>query len=75
MNQRIPVGLLLLLSLIYIGFGDQFLPASIGRYSFQARSSIDQMLIGAFPTWRPKVDPSRRTEEALEKTEKGEVKR
>jgi hypothetical protein len=74
MRNKIPFGLILLLGLIYIGFGDQFLPLSIGRYSFQARSSLNQMLVGAFPSWRPKADPQQRTREAIQQTEKGEQK-
>jgi hypothetical protein len=70
MRNRIPFGLILLLGLVYIGFGDQFLPTSIGRYSFQARSSLDQMLVAAFPSWRPKTDPQQRTREAIQETEK-----
>lgn len=66
MRSKLPVGLLFFVSVIYIGFGDQFLPESIGRYSFQARSSIDQMLINAFPQWQPKTNPYRRTEDAIQ---------
>lgn len=72
MSKSLPFGLILLLSLAYIGFGDQFLPGSIGRYSFQARHSLDAMMIGMFPTWRPKTQPNARTEDAVRQTEKGE---
>ncbi|MBD1843550.1 hypothetical protein H6F89_09105 [Cyanobacteria bacterium FACHB-63] len=65
MRNRIPVGLVLMLSVVFIGFGDQILPPEIGRYSFQARSTIDQLLVNAFPTWQPKTNPHRRTEEAV----------
>jgi hypothetical protein len=74
MRNRVPFGLILLLSLVYIGFGDQFLPSSIGRYSLQARSSLDQMLVGAFPSWRPKANPQQRTQEAVKQSEQGEQK-
>ncbi|KAM3093293.1 hypothetical protein ACKFKG_20005 [Phormidesmis sp. 146-35] len=74
MRNRFPFGLILLLSLVYIGFGDQFLPFSLGRYSFQARSSLNQIMVGAFPSWRPKADPQQRTQEAVKQTEKGEQK-
>ncbi len=71
MLKKIPFGFLLLLGLIYIGFGDQFLPPSMGQYSFQARRSLDGMMIGMFPEWRPKTNPYDRTEDALQKTEQG----
>ena len=74
MRNRVPFGLILLLSLVYIGFGDQFLPLSMGRYSTQARSSLNQMMVGAFPSWRPKTDPQQRTQEAVKQTEQGEQK-
>lgn len=72
MRQKLPVGLILLVSLVFVGFGDQFLPTEIGRYSLQARQSLDQMLIGVFPSWRPKTKPNARTQDAIEKTEQGE---
>ncbi|NJR49077.1 MAG: hypothetical protein HC780_05380 [Leptolyngbyaceae cyanobacterium CSU_1_3] len=74
MRNRLPIGFILLFSLIYIGFGDQFLPSSIGRYSFQARSSIDQVLVGMFPSWRPRTNPNARTQEAVRQTEGDEQK-
>ncbi|MBC7824492.1 MAG: hypothetical protein H7126_11585 [Candidatus Parcubacteria bacterium] len=71
MFKKIPFGFLLLLGLVYVGFGDQFLPPSIGQYSVQARRSLDGMMIGMFPEWRPKTNPYSRTEDALQKTEQG----
>ncbi|MER3431901.1 MAG: hypothetical protein C4288_00340 [Leptolyngbya sp. ERB_1_1] len=65
MRAKIPVGLLFMLSVVFIGFGDRFLPSQIGRCSFQARNSIDQLLVNAFPSWQPKTNPYRRTEEAI----------
>ncbi|HTL88023.1 MAG TPA: hypothetical protein VL134_01390 [Leptolyngbya sp.] len=65
-SKKIPVGFLLLLSVVFVGFGDQLLPSEVGRYSFQARNSIDQLLVNAFPHWQPKTHPYRRTEEAIE---------
>jgi hypothetical protein len=65
MRSKIPVGLLLLVSLIFVGCGDQFLPSAIGKYSFQARNAIDQLLVNAFPRWQPKTNPNQRTEDAV----------
>lgn len=70
MRSRIPVGLLLLIGLIYVGLGDRFLPAAIGRYSTQARNTVNQMLIDGFPQWQPKANPNQRTERAVEGLEK-----
>ncbi|NJK53975.1 MAG: hypothetical protein HC936_16455 [Leptolyngbyaceae cyanobacterium SU_3_3] len=50
------------------------MPSSIGRYSFQARSSIDQVLVGMFPSWRPRTNPNARTQEAVRQTEGDEQK-
>jgi hypothetical protein len=69
-SKKIPVGLVLLVSLVFVGFGDQFLPPEIGKYSFQTRNAIDQMLVNAFPNRRPKTDPYRRTNEAVENIRK-----
>jgi hypothetical protein len=55
-----------MISIVFVGFGDQFLPQSIGRYSLQARTSIDQILVNAFPHWQPKTNPYRRTEDAIQ---------
>lgn len=65
MRNKIPVGFLVLTSIVFVGFGDQFLPPAIGRYSLQARTSIDQLLVNALPQWQPKTNPHRRTEEAV----------
>ncbi|MCU0549238.1 MAG: hypothetical protein MUC48_07815 [Leptolyngbya sp. Prado105] len=64
-SKKIPVGLILLVSLIFVGFGDQFLPPEIGKYSFQTRTAIDQIFVNAFPNWKPKTQPYERTEEAV----------
>ncbi|MGG6267623.1 hypothetical protein ACQ4M3_11805 [Leptolyngbya sp. AN03gr2] len=68
MRSKLPVGFLFLISIVFIGFGDQFLPPQIGRYSFQARSSIDQLLVNIVPNRQPKTNPYRRTEDAIQDT-------
>ncbi|BAU14678.1 hypothetical protein LEP3755_52290 [Leptolyngbya sp. NIES-3755] len=68
MRPKLPVGFLFLISIVFTGFGDQFLPSEIGRYSFQARSSIDQFLVNIVPNWQPKTNPYRRTEDAIRDT-------
>lgn len=66
MRPKIPIGFLLIIGIVFVGFGDRFLPHEIGRYSLQARNSIDQILVNAFPHWQPKTDPYRRTEDAIQ---------
>jgi hypothetical protein len=69
MLRKIPFGLIILLTLVYVGFGDQFLPRSVGQYSTQIRTSFDNMLVASFPSWRPRANPNARTEEAVKNTE------
>lgn len=65
----------ILLSLIFIGFGDIFLPKPLSTASFQTRTKINEFIIGLFPGWEPKSNPYSRTERALEETEKGGSRR
>ncbi|MGI0491825.1 hypothetical protein ACN4EG_08430 [Alkalinema pantanalense CENA528] len=66
--KKIPVAVILLVVIAFIGFGDQVLPQPIGRYSLQARNSIDQMMINLFPNWKPR-NPNARTEDAVQQME------
>ena len=66
--KRVPVGLILLFTLGFIGFGDRVFPKPIGQYSTAARETLDQMLIAGFPQWSPKTNPYRRTEESIRQT-------
>ncbi len=73
MLRKIPFGLIFLLTLVYVGFGDQFLPGSIGQYSTQLRARFDDMLVAGFPSWRPKSQPNARTQEAIKNLENGKA--
>jgi hypothetical protein len=68
--KQIPFGLILLFSVCFVGFGDQVLPQSVGKYSTAARTGLDNMMVNAFPGWRPKTNPYGRTEDAIRETEK-----
>jgi hypothetical protein len=68
--KRVPIGLILLLSVVFVGFGDQILPKPIGKYSTAARTTLDNMMVSAFPEWTPKTNPYGRTEDAIKQTEK-----
>lgn len=69
MRSKFPVAFILLVGLVYVGFGDQFLPPAIGRSSFQIRATINNALVGMFPSWRPKTNPNQRTEDAVQNLE------
>ena len=62
---------LILLFLIFVGFGDSFLPKPLSSASLQTRTQINQFFIGLFPSWQPRTNPYERTEKALENTEQG----
>jgi hypothetical protein len=68
-RKRLPIGILTMAAIIYIGFGDAFLPGVLGRYSYQARATLDQFLLQIFPSWKLKTNPYERTERAIEKEE------
>ena len=68
--KRVPVGLILLITVCFIGFGDQVLPRPIGKYSTAARKMLDNMMVSAFPQWNPKTDQYRRTNDAIREVEK-----
>ncbi|BAY31319.1 hypothetical protein NIES2107_31780 [Nostoc carneum NIES-2107] len=65
---------LLLLFLIFVGFGDSFLPKPLSSASLQTRTAINQFVVGLFPNWHPKTNPNSRTERALDDIEKGKAK-
>jgi hypothetical protein len=69
MKKRFPIVTMLLLAVAYIGFGDQVLPRSMGKYSTQTRQAIDGIMIGAFPGISSKTRPNARTEDAVRQTE------
>jgi hypothetical protein len=65
-KKGLPIGILAMGAIAYVGFGDAFLPGDAGRYSYQARLQLNGMMIKAFPGWKTKVSPHRRTEDAVE---------
>ncbi len=69
MLRRIPFGLLLLVALIFVGLGDQFLPQPLSGASFKTRTALNEMLYALVPAWRPQVAPYQRTEDALKREE------
>lgn len=61
--------LILLVTLIFIAVGDKFLPKPLSTYSTQTRNTLNQMMLGSFPSWQPKTKPYERTEDALRQQE------
>ena len=68
-NRRIfiPVPLVLLATIAFIGFGDSFLPKPLNKWSRDSREALNQFISGLAPSWSPKTNPNQRTEDALEK--------
>ncbi|MFQ4142697.1 hypothetical protein [Chlorogloeopsis sp. ULAP02] len=60
------MGLLFIVFLIFVGFGDSFLPKPLSTFSLQTRTAINNTVIGWFPKWTLKTNPYKRTEKALE---------
>ncbi|QIR35397.1 hypothetical protein HCG51_00630 [Tolypothrix sp. PCC 7910] len=65
---------LLLLFLIFVGFGDSFLPKPLSSASLHTRTAINKFVAGLFPNWDLRSDPNARTEKALDDIEKGRAK-
>ena len=66
--------ILLIVLLVFIGFGDSFIPKPLSSVSFQTRSTINGFLVSLFPTWQPKSNPNRRTERAVEQIKPSDKK-
>lgn len=58
----------LVLSVLFIGFGDRVLPQPMSATSVQARESVNQFLIKLFPEWQP-ANPTAQTEKENQKQE------
>ena len=63
--------ILLILVLVFIGFGDSFLPKPLSSASLQTRTTMNSIIVSLFPVWQPKVNPNRRTEEAIKQAKPG----
>lgn len=61
----------LLLSLIFIGFGDKFLPKPLSTASLHTRTALDQWFMG-MQFWQPKTQPYARTQKAIDEVEKNQ---
>jgi hypothetical protein len=70
-NSKVAIPILLMLALVFIGFGDQFLPQPLSGASYKTRVALDHWMTGSFKLWQPKADPNARTERAIERQESG----
>ena len=70
-NSKAAIPLFLMLALVFIGFGDQFLPQPLRSASYNTRIALNGWMTGSFKLWQPKADPNARTERALEQQESG----
>lgn len=62
---------LFLLFVIFVGVGDSFLPEPMRSASLNTRKTINESLVGLFPNRRTKLNPHKRTREAIDEAEKG----
>jgi hypothetical protein len=75
--QKKPLRILIpfLLVVVFIGFGDRFLPEPLKSASANTRHTINRVMMGLVPDqWQPGVDPNERAEEAFEKLDEEKKK-
>lgn len=70
-NSKAAIPIFLILALVFIGFGDQFLPKPLNSASYNTRVALDRWMTDSFKPWQPKVNPNARTERAVEQQESG----
>jgi hypothetical protein len=70
MSRKPTFTFFLLLVLVFIGFGDRFLPKPLSTYSAQTRDRLNETIVNLFPNVKI-GSPHQRTEEAIQKEEKG----
>jgi hypothetical protein len=56
---------LLLITVVFIGIGDRFLPKPLNTMSFNTRNAINQTLMGLSPKLKPQK-PNAETEKAVD---------
>jgi hypothetical protein len=70
-NSKAAIPIFLMLALVFIGFGDQFLPQPLRSASFKTRVALNNLITGSFKPGHFKADPNARTERAIEQQESG----
>ncbi|KKI98601.1 hypothetical protein [Prochlorothrix hollandica] len=56
-------------AILFIAGGDKVLPDPLGAASAQTRATINNALVGVFPSWKPRTNPNERTEKAIEEAQ------
>jgi len=63
------------LVVVFIAFGDRFLPEPLKSASANTRQTLNQVMMGLVPNnWKPGVDPNESAEEAFEKLDEEKKK-
>jgi len=70
MRPKSLITVFIVLALIFVAVGDLFLPKPLSTASQQTRTTVNNFLVGLFPTRKPK-NQYERTEKALEQEERG----
>lgn len=70
-STKTAIPIFLILALVFVGFGDQFLPQPLRGASYKTRVALDNWMTNSFNLWQPKTNPNARTERALEQQEAG----
>jgi len=65
---------ILLILLIFVGFGDSFLPQPLKGASLTTRVNMNKFFVGLFPTWRMKTNPNQNTNKAIDDIESSKKK-
>jgi hypothetical protein len=63
--------LIAILAIVFIGFGDKFLPEPLKGASTTTRTTVNNFVIGLIPNRQPKTNPYQRTEDAIKQQEEG----
>jgi hypothetical protein len=69
MDKKSVTTVILLIFLIFVGFGDSFLPQPLKEISLTTRISINNFFVSLFPTWRMKTNPNQNTNKAIDEME------
>lgn len=61
--------LLAIAAIVFVGFGDKFLPEPLSSASTTTRVTVNNFILGLVPNRRPRTNPYERTEDAVEELE------
>lgn len=70
MRPKTAFPVLIVLAILFIGFGDSIFPKPLSTASLQTRTTLNKFVVGLFPQRKPR-NVYERTEKAVEQEEKG----